>query len=79
MWRVNVLYIEPFHLVFHVQVTQWYRAPEVIMRDMDVRLEWSQAIDMWAFGCIFVELFDQVCYCTLKGEMRYRTVHQTSC
>lgn len=42
------------------QVTQWYRAPEVIMRDMGVHMEWSQAIDMWAFGCIFVELFDQV-------------------
>eukprot|EP00035_Acanthoeca_spectabilis_P008654 m.156862 g.156862 ORF g.156862 m.156862 type:complete len:537 (-) comp14445_c0_seq2:74-1684(-) len=41
-------------------VTQWYRAPEVIMRDMGVHMEWSQAIDMWAFGCIFVELFDQV-------------------
>mmetsp|Transcript_31964 Transcript_31964/g.96235 ORF Transcript_31964/g.96235 Transcript_31964/m.96235 type:complete len:601 (+) Transcript_31964:230-2032(+) len=41
-------------------VTQWYRAPEVIMRHMGVHIEWSQAIDMWAYGCIFAELFDQV-------------------
>ncbi len=32
-------------------VTLWYRAPELLMG-----VEYSEAIDMWAVGCVFAEL-----------------------
>ena len=33
-------------------VTLWYRAPEIILGS----LEYSTPIDIWAIGCIFVEI-----------------------
>ncbi|KAH3677231.1 hypothetical protein WICMUC_001812 [Wickerhamomyces mucosus] len=33
--------------------TRWYRAPELILS----RKKYSKAIDMWAVGCIFAELY----------------------
>eukprot|EP00828_Plagiopyla_frontata_P008002 TRINITY_DN13896_c0_g1_i1.p1 TRINITY_DN13896_c0_g1~~TRINITY_DN13896_c0_g1_i1.p1 ORF type:complete len:484 (-),score=71.73 TRINITY_DN13896_c0_g1_i1:72-1523(-) len=38
-------------LTKHV-VTRWYRAPEIIL----VEKNYSEAIDIWSFGCIFAEL-----------------------
>jgi cyclin-dependent kinase-like len=32
--------------------TRWYRAPELLVRDM----HYGKAIDVWAIGCIFLEL-----------------------
>lgn len=36
----------------HDVVTLWYRAPEILLGS----LEYSTPIDIWAIGCIFVEL-----------------------
>lgn len=32
--------------------TRWYRAPELLVGDSN----YSKAVDVWAIGCIFVEL-----------------------
>jgi cyclin-dependent kinase-like len=32
--------------------TRWYRAPELLVGDCD----YTKAVDVWAIGCIFVEL-----------------------
>jgi cyclin-dependent kinase-like len=32
--------------------TRWYRAPELLVGDQ----EYTKAVDVWAIGCIFVEL-----------------------
>lgn len=32
--------------------TRWYRAPELLVGDR----EYGKAIDVWAIGCLFVEL-----------------------
>eukprot|EP00923_Selenidium_pygospionis_P013578 GHVN01023459.1.p1 GENE.GHVN01023459.1~~GHVN01023459.1.p1 ORF type:complete len:390 (-),score=60.58 GHVN01023459.1:367-1536(-) len=45
-------------LTAHV-VTRWYRAPEIILMQQG----YSQAIDMWSLGCIFMELLQ-----TLEGN-----------
>jgi mitogen-activated protein kinase 1/3 len=39
-------------------VTRWYRSPELILLEKD----YSEAIDIWAVGCIFAELL------TMKKE-----------
>ena len=44
-------------LTSHV-VTRWYRSPELILLEKD----YSEAIDIWAVGCIFAELL------TMKKE-----------
>ena len=33
-------------------MTRWYRAPELILLEKD----YTEAIDIWAVGCIFAEL-----------------------
>jgi len=40
-------------LTFHV-VSRWYRAPEVIL----LQRAYTDAIDLWAAGCIFAELLE---------------------
>lgn len=35
-------------------VTRWYRAPDSILLP-----DYSNAVDMWAAGCILVEMFSQ--------------------
>ena len=42
-------------LTGHV-VTRWYRAPELILLEKD----YTEAIDVWAVGCIFAELLSMV-------------------
>jgi serine/threonine protein kinase len=41
--------IRPFT---HEVVTLWYRAPEILLGST----EYSTPIDLWAIGCIFVEM-----------------------
>merc|ERR1712137_718680 len=43
------------HLTGHV-VTRWYRAPELIL----LQENYTQAIDVWSVGCIYVELLGMV-------------------
>jgi cyclin-dependent kinase-like len=43
----NVLYTE------YVS-TRWYRAPELLVGDAN----YSKAVDVWAIGCIFAELYN---------------------
>jgi len=33
-------------------VTRWYRAPEVVLCNKN----YTEAIDLWAVGCVFAEL-----------------------
>jgi len=36
-------------------VTRWYRAPEVVLSSAN----YSEAIDLWAVGCVFAELINR--------------------
>ena len=36
-------------------VTRWYRAPEVVLSSAN----YSEAIDLWAVGCVFAELISR--------------------
>ena len=49
-----------------VVVTQWYRAPELLLGAR----HYTNTIDMWAIGCIFAELltFEPIFYCQWQQE-----------
>lgn len=40
-------------------LTRWYRAPELIVKNIDVNCDNLKAIDMWSVGCIFAEIFER--------------------
>lgn len=50
--------------------TRWYRAPELLVGDWN----YGKAIDVWAIGCIFVELLTGQPLFT--GETDYETLKQ---
>lgn len=37
-------------------VTRWYRAPELILVEKD----YTPAIDIWSYGCIFAETLNMI-------------------
>ncbi|KAH3685821.1 hypothetical protein WICPIJ_003208 [Wickerhamomyces pijperi] len=41
------------HAITNYVATRWYRAPELLLS----RRSYSKAVDMWAVGCIFAELY----------------------
>ena len=49
-----------------VIVTQWYRAPELLLGAR----HYTNTIDMWAIGCIFAELliYEPIFYCQWQQE-----------
>lgn len=49
MARPFSLPIKPYT---HEVVTQWYRAPEILLG----AVEYSTPVDLWALGCIMIEL-----------------------
>ncbi len=50
--------------------TRWYRAPELLVGDRN----YGKAVDIWAIGCIFVELLTGEPLFT--GETDYETLKQ---
>jgi cyclin-dependent kinase-like len=38
--------------------TRWYRAPELLVGDR----QYGTAVDVWAIGCVFCELYSGVPY-----------------
>jgi len=46
----------PSHTYSHEVVTLWYRPPDVLLGSTD----YSTSLDMWAVGCIFVEMMTGV-------------------
>lgn len=49
--------------------TRWYRAPELLLRD---KKNYGKPVDVWALGCIFVELITGAPLFT--GETDYDTL-----
>ena len=41
--------------------TRWYRAPELLVGDTS----YGRAIDIWAIGCLFVEMLTRESHCSL--------------
>jgi cyclin-dependent kinase-like len=50
--------------------TRWYRAPELLVGDRN----YGKAVDVWAIGCIFVELLTGRPLFT--GDTDYETLRQ---
>jgi cyclin-dependent kinase-like len=50
--------------------TRWYRAPELLVGDVN----YGKAVDVWAIGCIFVELVTGRPLFT--GDTDYETLKQ---
>lgn len=50
--------------------TRWYRAPELLVGDTN----YGKAVDVWAIGCIFVELITGKPL--VKGYSDYETLNQ---
>lgn len=48
--------LEPGRAHTHEVVTQYYRAPEVLLAGTTGDLYYDLKIDMWAMGCIFAEM-----------------------
>jgi len=51
--------------------TRWYRAPELLLRD---KKNYGKPVDVWAIGCIFVELLTGTPLFT--GDTDYETLRQ---
>lgn len=49
------VYSLPIKTLTHEIETLWYRAPEILLGQK----EYSLGVDVWAVGCIFVELIDK--------------------
>ncbi len=47
------LLISPQKTLTHEVETLWYRAPEILLGEQ----KYTYAVDIWAVGCIFAELF----------------------
>ncbi len=44
--------VEEGKILTEYVVTRWYRAPEVLLEQLD----YEKAVDVWAAGCVFAEL-----------------------
>jgi cyclin-dependent kinase-like len=60
----------PDHKFTDYVSTRWYRAPELLVGDAN----YGKAVDVWAIGCIFVELLTGRPIFT--GDTDYETLRQ---
>lgn len=67
----NVCGESKHNIIFSQVVTQWYRAPEVLLHS-----SYCKSVDMWSVGCIFAEMLSGRYVCAVSITLVRRTYHR---